>query len=96
MTIYVEIFKTDITVFICDVTQNDKFQYQESVLAQCELRTDVMFLWIKVSSVIQTLSAPHIKGKIFNFLRKEKVNVQLCILIDLKTDRIKDIDNYFL
>jgi hypothetical protein len=46
--------------------------------------------------VIQTLSAPHIKGKIFNFLRKEKVNVQLCILIDLKTDRIKDIDNYFL
>jgi hypothetical protein len=48
-----------------------------------------MFLWIKVSSVIQTLSAPHIKGKIFNFLRKEKVNVQLCILIDLKTDRIK-------
>ena len=41
------------------------------------------------------ISATH-QGKIFNLLRKEKVNVQLCILIDLKTDRIKDIDNYFL
>jgi hypothetical protein len=27
MIIYVEIFKTDIIVFICDVTQTDNFQF---------------------------------------------------------------------
>ena len=34
----------------------------------CELRTDLIFLWIKDSSVIQTLSAAHIKGKMSNLL----------------------------
>jgi hypothetical protein len=31
-----------------------------------ELRTDLTFLWIKVSTVIQTLSAANIKGKMSN------------------------------
>ena len=33
-----------------------------------EFWTDLIFLWVKFSSVIQTLSAPNIKGKISNLL----------------------------
>ena len=63
---YVKIFKTGIIVFMGDVqmclmTQTDNFQYRS------QLRTDLTFLWIKVSSVIQTISAAHINpGKMSN------------------------------
>ena len=49
---YVAIFKTGVIVFIGKVKMS--------------LWTDLIFLWIKVSSVIQTLSAAHIKGKMSN------------------------------
>ena len=71
--IYVEIFKTGIIVFIGDVKMCSTphwpiiFNIRVSSCA-CELRTDLIFLWIKVSSVIQTLSVAHIKGKMFNLL----------------------------
>jgi hypothetical protein len=63
---YVDIFETSVIVFISDVkmcliTQTDIFQYRS------QLRTDLIFLWIKVSSVIQTISAAHINpGKMSN------------------------------
>ena len=60
---YVKIFKTSVIIFISDV----KMCFSISVSScACELRTDLIFLWIKVSSVIQTLSAAHIKGKLSN------------------------------
>ena len=62
MLIYVEIFKTGVIVFIVDVKI---FNIRVSSCT-CELRTDLIFLWFKVSSVIQTLSAAHIKGKMSN------------------------------
>ena len=34
----------------------------------CELQTDLIFLWIKVSSVIQILSVAHIKGEMSKLL----------------------------
>ena len=42
----------------------------------CEFRTDVIFLWIKISSGIQTLSAAHIKEKISNL--PLNINIDIC------------------
>jgi hypothetical protein len=68
---YDEIFKTGVIDFIGDIKMCLTshwliiFNIRVSSCA-CELRTDLIFLWIKVSSVIQTLSAAHIKGEIPN------------------------------
>ena len=65
---YVEIFHTGVIVFIGEVKICLRshcpiiFNIRISSLA-CELRTDLIF---KVSLVIQTLSAAHIKGKMSN------------------------------
>jgi hypothetical protein len=45
------------------------------------LWTDLIFLWIKVSSVIQTLSAAHIKGKLSNL----SINNGIMLIIGKKT-----------
>ena len=42
----------------------------------CELRTDPIFSWVKVSSVIQTLLAAHIKGKMSNLLIKRSTEMK--------------------
>ena len=60
----VDTFKTDFIVFMGDV-----IMCLMSDLLICELRTDLIFLCIKVRSVIQTLSVAHIKGK----MSKDKV-----------------------
>ena len=60
----VEAFRTDVIVFISDVIMC--FMSDWPITCACELRSDLIFLWIKVSSVIQTLSAVPIKGKMSN------------------------------
>ena len=60
----VEAFKTDIIVFIGDVIMCFTSDWQINLGMQ--VTTDLVFLWIKVISVIQTLSAAHIKGKMSN------------------------------
>ena len=54
----VDTFKTDVILFIGDV-----IMCLASDWLIRELQTDLIFLWIKVSSVIQTLSSAHIKRK---------------------------------
>jgi hypothetical protein len=61
VTISVDTFKINAIVFIGDV-----IMCLTSDSPICELRTDLIFLWSKVSSVIQTLSVAHMKGKMFN------------------------------
>jgi hypothetical protein len=58
---------------ICRGLQNWRYQWCHNVFyvrlsdkLMHLLWTDLIFLWIKVSSVIQTLSAAHIKGKLSN------------------------------
>ena len=68
---YIKIFKTGVIGFICDVkmclTSHWPIIFNIRV-SSCawELQTDLIFLWIKVSSVIQTFSVAHIKGKMSN------------------------------
>ena len=74
---YVEIFKTGVIVFIGDIkmclTSHWRIIFNIRVSScACELRTDLIFLWIKVSSVIQTLSAAHIKGKISKYRKQNQ------------------------
>jgi hypothetical protein len=74
---YVEIFKTEVIVFIGPIFFNITVSS-----CTCELRTDLIFLWIKVSSVIQTWSAIHIKGKMSNlpingFMNSVKISMSL-------------------
>jgi hypothetical protein len=57
---YVEIFKTGVNIFIHDV------KISELVLAHASYELPIYFLWIKVSSLIHTLSAAHLKGKMSN------------------------------
>jgi hypothetical protein len=103
---YVKIFKTDVIVFIGDVKMcltshwllifNIRF-------SSCpfELRTDLIFLWNQVSSVTQTLSVAHIKGKMSNLLITY-FNVILCgmfhveILNKLWSAQIDDVTIGFL
>jgi hypothetical protein len=68
---YVKIFKTGVIVFIGEVkicfTSHWPIIFNIRVNSYaCELLTDLILLWIKVSSVILTLSAAHIKGKMSN------------------------------
>ena len=68
---YVEIFKTDVIVSISDLKMclmsHLLIIFNISISScSCELQTDLIFLWIKVSSVFQTLSEAQIKGKMSN------------------------------
>ena len=70
---YVEIFKTSVIVFIGDIKMCLMshwpiiFNIRVSSCT-CKLRTDLIFLSSKVRSVIQNLSAAHIKEKMPNLL----------------------------
>jgi hypothetical protein len=61
----VEAFRTEVIVFIGGIIMCFTFVIDRWTCA-CELRTDLIFLWFKVSSVIQTLSTAHIRGKMSN------------------------------
>ena len=58
----VKALSTDLIVFIGDVIMC----FTSDCMINLHIRTDPIFLWINVSSVIQTLSVAHIKGKISN------------------------------
>ena len=57
MIMYVEMFKTGVIVFVSAV----KMCLMLVILTECQIQTYLIFLWTKVSSVIQILSAAHIK-----------------------------------
>jgi hypothetical protein len=68
---YVEIFKTGVIVFICDIkiclTSHWPIIFNIRVRScTWELQPDLILLQIKASSVNQTLSAAHIKRKMSN------------------------------
>ena len=67
--IYVVIFITGVIVFIGDIemwlTSHLPIMFNISQFLPMRITNDLIFLWIKVSSVVQTLSEAH-KGKISN------------------------------
>ena len=67
---YVENFKTDVFFYqwrqLCLTSHWPIIVNIRVSSCACELWTDLIFLWIKVSSVIQTFSVAHIKGKMSN------------------------------
>ena len=92
MIMYVKIFKTGILVFIGDVkmclTSHWHIIFNIRVSSSpCELRTDIIFLWIKVSSVIRTLSAALIKWKMSNLQMMKMIGQ--CDVKHIMTSQIK-------
>ena len=69
----VEAFRTNFIVFIGDGIMCLTSDWP--ITCTCELRTDLIFLWIKVSWVIQTLSAAHIKERMSNLPIKLKSRI---------------------
>ena len=64
--ISVKAFSTDVIIFISDVIMYFYFRLTYK-LGACELRIDLYFCGTR-SVMIQTLSAAHIKWKMFNLL----------------------------
>jgi hypothetical protein len=74
LIIYVKIFKTGVIVFISDVkiclSSHLPIIFKISQFLRMRVTNRaIFFLWIKVSLVIQTLSAVHIKRKMSNLPR---------------------------
>ena len=71
--IYVKIFKTGVVVFIGDVkiclSSHLPIIFKIDQFLRMSYQQSYFFLWIKVSLVIQTLSAVHIKRKMSHLPR---------------------------
>ena len=95
---YVKIFKTGIIFFIGDIKICSMsswpiiFNIKVSSWA-CELWPDLIFFCMKVSSMIQTLSGAHIKGKMLHFLINSVTN--LCLSDNVVSFAPFNLSTYF-
>ena len=81
---------------VVDITLTDNFQYQSQFLPM-RIKNDLIFLWFKVSSEIQTFSEAHIKGKMSNwqticyYLFYKTKTTQRCLIFDFFVCRQQNI-----